>query len=441
MSVCSGRTVYDDDVARALEEVEETNRETERALTAALTVKENIEKPLPYFPPPQQLTDHTKWAVYSSEVLRYCAVEGRRIHVEGLRFDIEGLRFAAERLQYAAEKLRIANREAESQGRKEQSEREVENCKKELAIWQKKVEKAEKNGKKRRTLRKRKGASEREAADTGLRQAWEELKIAEEVADADTQQYNKIMLAYAHRSAIEKLQYGLRSVASAVAASSPHSVDPWAKTTLSTVSNTSKGLRKQGADRYSFCETKDGGVIIAKCLLTGVKGDWKKVVTAQLLPSNTSDRILEELGVNSVDDMRNLIFLCYNIQQAFENRNLCFLAVDDRPGCFRLKIWSGQAKRAPLFDGSKQTIGEFDGQLMCFEEGKLPYTRVMSEHAQKSYFHALSQGWIGTGVPRPAEYGTPLKQDTIYFHETSTDTTSALSDEWNKGPEEHPFTR
>jgi hypothetical protein len=135
--------------------------------------------------------------------------------------------------------------------------------------------------------------------------------------------------------------------------------------------------------------------------------------------------------------MRNLILLCNNIEQAFDNQKLCFLAIDDRPGCFRLKIWSEQTKRDPLFDGSKQTIGDFDRQLMRFEEGKLPYTRVMSLHAQKSYEHAISQGWIDEGVPRPTEYGTPLKQDTIYFHEMPTMSITgdtSLSDEWNSSP-------
>jgi hypothetical protein len=214
-----------------------------------------------------------------------------------------------------------------------------------------------------------------------LSQALKELRIAEEDANMHTQRYNKNLLADEHTLAIEELKYELRSVALALAALFPHSVDPWAKTTRSTASNTSKGLSKQAAEHNTLCETKVGGVIIAQYCLTGIEGNWKKVSTAHLLPSNTSDRILEGLGVNSVDDIRNLIVLCNNIKQAFDNRKLCFLAVEDRPGCIRLKIWSGQAKRTPLFDGSKQTIGDFDGQLMRFEEGKLPYTRVLSEHA------------------------------------------------------------
>lgn len=140
-------------------------------------------------------------------------------------------------------------------GKKEESEKEVESCIKEVENWKEKV----KNGKRRLTLRKRKVASEREAADMGLGLAREKLRIAEESANFHTQRYYKIML--------------VDVVASAVAASSPHSVDPWSNSALSIASNRPEYLRKQVVDHYAFC-------------LTGVKGDRKKVVTAHLLPQS-----------------------------------------------------------------------------------------------------------------------------------------------------------
>jgi hypothetical protein len=139
-------------------------------------------------------------------------------------------------------------KEWECKREKDKSEREVENCEEEVKIWQIKVEKR----KKRLTLRKREVASEREAADTGLRLALEELRIAKEDAGVHRQRYIEIMLADAESSAIKKLEYRLRSVASAVAAFSLESFNPWAKPTLSTASDS---------------------VIIAKCCLTGVEGD------------------------------------------------------------------------------------------------------------------------------------------------------------------------
>ena len=177
---------------------------------------------------------------------------------------------------------------------------------------------------------------------------------------------------------------------------------------------------------YGFCEVVNEKVI-AKCFLTGQKGDGKKVTAAHLLPRNASIDITKQLNI-TVDEPRNVIFLCSNIEKAFDEKKLCFLANTNKPGSFTLKIWEKKTKNIPLFNGSTQRIGEFDGKSMEFPEGKAPFSRVLSLHAQFSYQTAVRKGWVDLGERMPEEYGSPLQDDTItivQMHRNATSTTGS----------------
>jgi hypothetical protein len=215
------------------------------------------------------------------------------------------------------------------------------------------------------------------------------------------------------------------SVAYAVSASSPHSINPWAKSTNPAPFPRPAELRAKAA-KYYECYRNMNKTIIAKCHLTGEEGNGKEVTLAHLLPRSTAGHILKDLDVESVDDMRNVIFLCSTIEKSFDDQRLCFVCDDHRAGCFRLKIWDEKIRNVHLLSGAHQkthdkpkTIGNFENEQMVFEE---PYSRVLSMHAQESYDHPIRKRWIETIEPRPTVYGSPLK-DVLRFEQLATTST------------------
>lgn len=64
-----------------------------------------------------------------------------------------------------------------------------------------------------------------------------------------------------------------------------------------------------------------------------------------------------------------------------------------------------------------------DRRLLVPRNVEPPFKRVLSDHAQRSYNHALKKGWIEPDVAEPVEYGSPLKNNilSITVKNTSTD--------------------
>jgi hypothetical protein len=166
------------------------------------------------------------------------------------------------------------------------------------------------------------------------------------------------------------------------------------------------------------------------------------VTAAHLLPRNAPSHILRELSINDVDNVQNNLILCKNIDKAFEEKKLCFVA-DSEERCFIMKIWDKRVVRTLLFDRDEEarTIGSYSGCKMRFEEGKMPFKRVLSLHAQCSYETAKKKKWITEEEPKPKEYGTPPPLDSIYVpslrdmhQQSSTDLTrmaTSSSSDWN----------
>jgi len=229
------------------------------------------------------------------------------------------------------------------------------------------------------------------------------------------------------RSSQEKVNKLVRTLST----TSPSAADPWE----SKLPNPTrpKDLRERSARHYDYCETKASGGIIAKCCLTGIIGDRNVVTNAHLLPRNAPAHFLDELGFKDVDDIRNMVILCNNIDKAFEEKRLCFLADENRPRSFVLKIWDEKIKDKLVFNGDAEhrTIGSYSGRSMIFAEGKTPFSRVLSLHAQCSYETAKKNNWINVDEPKPNEYGTPLQDDFLSFRKLgercSPETTIGIS--------------
>lgn len=59
-------------------------------------------------------------------------------------------------------------------------------------------------------------------------------------------------------------------------------------------------------------------------------------------------------------------------------------------------------------------------KLMIPRDVRPPFKRVLSDHAQNSYNHAVRMEWLDhSQTPAPVEYGSPLK-DNVLFITTTT---------------------
>lgn len=210
-----------------------------------------------------------------------------------------------------------------------------------------------------------------------------------------------------------------KKIAEALSCTSPSATDPW-KSTLKAPPRP-EGLRRKAATHSGYCE-ETGDATLAKCCLTGTIGCRKRVSTAHLLNRNAPGHHLSELEMekSDIDNVRNMIMLCTNVEKGYDKERLCFLVDAHNPGRFILKIWDKKIKDKVLYNTegkgeTVETIGSFEGKAMVFAADKMPFHRVLSFLAQRSYEHAINQNWIDSNEPRPERYDSPLKSGELSF--------------------------
>ena len=102
-----------------------------------------------------------------------------------------------------------------------------------------------------------------------------------------------------------------------------------------------------------------------KCALTGLRG---KVKLAHILPRKATKHVCRSLGMsnNALNNHRNLIFLCFNIEAAFDKLRISFVPQDALHDALVMKIWDESVRYEPIFSGSPSTIGEFEHRALNF---------------------------------------------------------------------------
>ena len=78
-------------------------------------------------------------------------------------------------------------------------------------------------------------------------------------------------------------------------------------------------------------------------------------------------------------------------------------------------------EKMPIFEGSIKFITDLTNVDIVFPVGKLPYTWILSFHAQESHKDARAKGWITNNNILPDEYGLPLKNDTLLCRNACSD--------------------
>jgi hypothetical protein len=116
------------------------------------------------------------------------------------------------------------------------------------------------------------------------------------------------------------------------------------------------------------------------------------VVLAHILPRSVSVDEQRFLGLDkfSIDNIRNTLLLCKGIEAAFDRKDLSFVPSDNpfSPNRFKMKIWNEAIKTMPIFEGSTQTIGDFDDAGLNLNVGgnlHSPFRRCLSYQAFRSF--------------------------------------------------------
>ena len=157
----------------------------------------------------------------------------------------------------------------------------------------------------------------------------------------------------------------------------------WTSSTISVGLNAEKKLRKKLIKMSGW----KLGPNMSRCMITGIDGDGSLVVCAHIVPKSVAqaDLILLGLKLDFVNTVRNGLLLVKSLEVAFDECKLSFeqALFSDEDGAIRsglrLKIWDNDTRLKPLFCGSTQTIGEYEGGFLSLG-GVNPCLRALSYH-------------------------------------------------------------
>ena len=175
-----------------------------------------------------------------------------------------------------------------------------------------------------------------------------------------------------------------------------------------------------------------------KCMVSGVSGglsaskDSNSVVCAHIIPNRakTSPGALKKLGYTAqdIDSIRNALFLAQNIEIAFDRLQLCFVK-NPHPltDGFVMKIYDDVCRNVPLYTGSNEVIGKFDGKALTLGVHS-PFQSALCYHA----YHTFLGADFGAAVDMPKFSSSPERvtylSQQIQLHldsiDRSIDTTS-----------------
>mmetsp|Transcript_2594 Transcript_2594/g.4009 ORF Transcript_2594/g.4009 Transcript_2594/m.4009 type:complete len:357 (+) Transcript_2594:2-1072(+) len=107
------------------------------------------------------------------------------------------------------------------------------------------------------------------------------------------------------------------------------------------------------------------------CFLTGRRGICK---IAHLLPVSASETSINRVlnlsnDQNGIWSLRNVLYLSYNVEMAFDRKRLSFIEHPTRMDTFILKIWDDSVRKELIWSGAEMETVEGD-QYIGFYEGR-----------------------------------------------------------------------
>lgn len=275
--------------------------------------------------------------------------------------------------------------------------------------------------------------------------------------------YGKFLI---NNAGLHILSPQIKGLDARISAISPSHKNPWLivfeaekKKTPRKVDMRTTAITHYDGDEAALLRGNKRG-LIATCSVTGCRGFDREVDAAHILPLGSPEYWERSFEITNLNNLRNIVLLCKNIETAFDRLQLCFLQHNEKPGEYKLKIWDKKGLTAKtLFDyyrrekdntvslengevcddqggQSQKLITAYDGHVFRFPEGKHPFSKILSYHAQESFKWALEQNWITCNEECPQEYGSPLDDDMLVCHnsvdplrrgDTSTTSETSLS--------------
>ena len=128
----------------------------------------------------------------------------------------------------------------------------------------------------------------------------------------------------------------------------------------------------------------------AVCSVTGQSGNGEQVVCGYLVPCRSDLRKLKVLGLESTDlnKTENCIFWAKGFERCYEHLRISFVKPNPLSDDLVLKFWDESAKLEPLWSGSADKLGDYDGFRLNWGPRTI-FKRALSFQAYQGYLHNL----------------------------------------------------
>eukprot|EP00977_Amphora_coffeiformis_P012653 scaffold3189_cov166-Amphora_coffeaeformis.AAC.9 len=119
-----------------------------------------------------------------------------------------------------------------------------------------------------------------------------------------------------------------------------------------------------------------------------------KIVNAHILPRSATDQLpIFRLEKSDVHNPRNILRLHQCLERDFDKREITFVQ-GDQTNEFKLKLLNESLRNTEL-KGTNITFGSVEGSsLQIYQDGRLPYRRLLARQSLLSHRHARAQGWL-----------------------------------------------
>lgn len=157
-------------------------------------------------------------------------------------------------------------------------------------------------------------------------------------------------------------------------------------------------------EKGDFCKAYGVAIGDLPCMLTGITiNSLTAANPGSAPPSNTvtlahllahcadaRESVSLGYGIGDLEDIRNALLLCKNIEAAFDRKLLSFVPANSPFALnqYKLYIWVDSIKKHPIFPGSPQTIGSFEGAILNLSIGASthnPFHRALSYQAYRAF--------------------------------------------------------
>ena len=129
-----------------------------------------------------------------------------------------------------------------------------------------------------------------------------------------------------------------------------------------------------------------------RCMVSGLQPLSNYLILSHLLPRSTTNKVKETLaiGISDVDSVRNFLILCKGFEQAYDSKNISFIPADNpfSNNRYMLKIWTNTVRKEKIYEGSNQTIEDFENCPLNLKVGDAdhnPFKRIISYQAYRAF--------------------------------------------------------